>query len=293
MRPMLSYLSRSPLFDLKGFIGHYQDKDYFYGYPHPEKLAKEFGVPLLGIGPLRETVIKKIRSVKPQINIFAYYPHIISQDILNLPELKSVNVHPGSLPQYKGTFPTPWMILNGEKKMGVSVFVMNHQIDGGDILNQKYYRIKKEETGFELYQRSMVLSARLLKETLPKYTQGVIKPKPQKGEGSYYGYIPAYYHIDWEQPAEMIQRHVRVHAKPYFPAYTFLFNYLIAINRVSVKKIKRRKPEKPGTILNVSKDGTFTVACLKDAVRIIDYEIMPYPKRHDFRKYIKEGQCLN
>ncbi len=109
---------------------------------------------------------------------------------------------------------------------------MDEAIDTGDILVQKSYKIGDEETGYELYTRAMKLGADLFKNHFDKIINEKIKPIPQKGIGSYYGKKSGRFIIDWQMPLEKIKNKIRVHAKPFNPAETILFNRYVLVNKV-------------------------------------------------------------
>ena len=67
----------------------------------------------------------------------AGFPHIFSKNLINKPKLGVINLHAGPLPKYRGGSPLSWQIINGEKKLGVTFFKMNENLDMGKILLKK------------------------------------------------------------------------------------------------------------------------------------------------------------
>src|SRR3989338_3068568 len=86
--------------------------------------------------PERLTVME-FESLKPDIGVVVAYGKLIPGDILRLPALGMVGVHPSLLPRYRGSAPIAWAILNGETKTGVTIFKLNERLDAGDILSQR------------------------------------------------------------------------------------------------------------------------------------------------------------
>jgi hypothetical protein len=53
----------------------------------------------------------------------------LPREVLELPRLGALNVHPSALPKYRGPSPVLWAIRNGNPFMGVSVHRMTERID--------------------------------------------------------------------------------------------------------------------------------------------------------------------
>jgi len=100
--------------------------------------------------------------------------------------------------------------------------------------------------------------------------------------------------IDWALPAEMIRQRIRVHAKPYFPAYAFAYNRMLAVNSARVHDRSTICHERPGEILAVENDRRFVVACGEGTLIVEDYEMYQTPGSDDeWRLYIASGTRLN
>src|SRR3989344_4485228 len=71
--------------------------------------------------------------------VVASYGKIIPQSILDIPKFGTLNVHPSLLPKFRGPSPIQSFILSGEKKTGVTIMLMDEQVDHGQILSQKEF----------------------------------------------------------------------------------------------------------------------------------------------------------
>src|SRR5262249_51701299 len=69
-------------------------------------------------------------------------PLIIPAEVLELFEGRSLNFHPGLLPQYAGLHTHQWAIRNGEREFGVTVHRMERRIDSGAIVGQVRFPIR-------------------------------------------------------------------------------------------------------------------------------------------------------
>lgn len=120
-----------------------------------------------------------VSSFKFDLAILAAYGKIIPKGILAIPKYGFINVHPSLLPKYRGPSPIQSAILAGEKKTGISVMLLDKEIDHGPILAQKEIALNGDDTYALLIEKLGSAGAELLFAALPKYLEGTIVPKPQ------------------------------------------------------------------------------------------------------------------
>jgi methionyl-tRNA formyltransferase len=249
--------------------------DLYYGYRSTLDLCKESGVPCIDYLKNKDRIYDIVTSFRPTHIICGYFDKLLSQKIISAAKHGAFNIHPGYLPQYMGPFPTAWAILNGESSFGITIHYVDVGIDTGDILFQKMYDILPDETGFELYIRSMQLSATFYIEKLSDILNLNFKPIKQIGCGSYYGNIPIHVQIDWQKPTSYICNEVRVHTLPYFPAYSFIKNKCVLFKKCSVVDKKEHTLQGAGRILEVFENGAFLVSGVDSIILVEDYEFLP------------------
>jgi methionyl-tRNA formyltransferase len=200
--------------------------------PVVKVVAKKHNIPVV-----QPEIIKnlkfKIKNLKPDLGILAAYGQIIPKDILDIPKFGFLNVHPSLLPKYRGPSPIQFTILNGEKKSGVTIILMNEKIDHGPIISQKSLEIKEQETAETLHDKLAQLGAYLLLETIPKWVKGLIKPKEQDDAQASFTKILFREDgkIDWKKPVELLEREIRAF-------YPWPGSYIIWENRGKLIKIK-------------------------------------------------------
>ena len=92
-------------------------------------------------------------SVKPgSILISDRTTFFFSEDYISQFEM-AFNVHPSLLPKHKGSFPVLWACLAGDQH-GVSIHVMNADVDAGDIVWQRVVPYEDSETFSQVFYRS-------------------------------------------------------------------------------------------------------------------------------------------
>lgn len=272
-----------------GVVGVFTQPDRPVGRGHKlaacpvKKLALERGVPVYQFERLRnEEGLACLRSLAPDIVVTAAFGQILSQALLDVPKMGTVNVHASLLPAYRGAAPINWCILNGETRTGVTTMLTDAGVDTGAMLLRRETDIGEVETAAELSVRLSQLGAELLIETLKGYIAGEIAPIPQderlasrqpmlKKEMGL---------IDWTRSAKEIACQARG-LDPWPSAYT---DYL-----GGTLKIYRACPVEgegdPGTVLRSSaKEGLF-VACGEGALEVLEMQA-PGGKRMNARAYL-------
>jgi len=89
------------------------------------------------------------------------YGQIIPKEILELPKIGPLNIHPSLLPKYRGAAPIQRAIMNGEEKTGVTIMWMNERLDAGDIFLQREIPIDPEDNYGSLHEKLSLLSKEL------------------------------------------------------------------------------------------------------------------------------------
>lgn len=95
-----------------------------------------------------------------------HYPYIINEELLNIPRIGFINLHPAFLPYNRGWHTPSWAILNNTP-IGATLHFMSTKIDMGDIIAQKKLDINFCETANILYRRLKLLERELFRESIP------------------------------------------------------------------------------------------------------------------------------
>jgi methionyl-tRNA formyltransferase len=140
--------------------------------PSPVKeFATEQHIPIITAHKLTDDIIEKIEEVHPDFLVVADYGLILPKKILEMPTYAPINVHHSLLPKYRGSSPAPSAILNGDAKTGVSIIIMHEKVDAGDILSQKEYTMKPDETTDSLLTQLNNLGADILIPVIKNFEQ--------------------------------------------------------------------------------------------------------------------------
>lgn len=154
---------------------------------------------------------EQIKKFKADIAIVAAYGKIIPENILQIPRLGFLNIHPSLLPRHRGATPIPSSILSGDKVTGVSIMLLDAGMDSGPVFKQSEINILDEDTTGTLTEKLSHLGADMLAEVLPLWLDGKIKPQSQDNSTATYTDVLTKEdgRIDWHADAVDIWRRVR------------------------------------------------------------------------------------
>lgn len=191
---------------------------------------------------LEQVITGKLSELKPhkaQLAVLAAYGRIIPQSVLDQFPIGIINVHPSLLPRHRGPTPIEQTILDGDAKTGVSIMRLTAGMDEGPIYKQKTLQLRGDESKTELVARLQQLGSELLVEVLPSIVSGTLKPRKQPHpDRATYSHLLTKEDgvIDWNKPAEQIEREIRAFAG-WPSSHTTLAGREVIITKVRIVKI--------------------------------------------------------
>jgi methionyl-tRNA formyltransferase len=152
--------------------------------------VRKSGIPLYEGKTLKDReTYKLILSLSPDLIVVSTFRQIIPRDIISIPRLGVINIHPSLLPRYRGPTPVRWVLANKDKETGVTIhFIEDERIDAGRIISQLKLDILSGDTEGILRKKLAKLSERALSEALPLVINNSkeIFPRQNETEASYY-----------------------------------------------------------------------------------------------------------
>lgn len=240
-------------------------------------LALKHGLPVFD--PLlasEEGFVVQLAALKPDVIVVASYGQFLKKNLLAVPRLGTINVHPSLLPVYRGASPIQWALANGDTETGVSVLYVTPRMDAGDVLAQERYPILPEDTFCTLEPKLAALGTTLLVRVLDEFRAGTQKAIPQdesrvtlarklsKEDGW----------VDWTLPADTIRNRFRGFV-PWPGATTCLpGGALLKIHEMLVEASTANA--QPGTVLDATGSGPL-VATGRGALRLT--QVQPAGKK--------------
>ncbi len=115
------------------------------------------------------------------------YGHLISKEVLDVPKRGFLNIHPSLLPRLRGPSPIRTAILNDEKRTGVSVMLVDEELDHGPIVAQKAIELGSwPPRNSELEEILLTEGGRLLASILTEWVAGNIEAQEQNHDVATY-----------------------------------------------------------------------------------------------------------
>jgi methionyl-tRNA formyltransferase len=244
---ILDTLHKNTKIDLACLPARREDADR---RPALARLAALKTVPILG-GDTKSALSDAIDQVAPHLMISAGYDRIVPADVLARVE-RSVNVHFGMLPKYRGSYSIPWAILNNEAEIGVTLHEMAPSIDDGAIIRQDRFLNDPVLSCRDIYDRAVEIGSgfvtwladRLLRDDPPTSV-----PQDERMATYYTPNYPGGFRIPWRQTATYVANYVRA---AHFPPYEGAFGEIAGHRIVFDWPVEHRfgyPAASPGTIV--------------------------------------------
>lgn len=159
-------------------------------------------------GLLVHTSIKEFDSIteKPDMIIVMSYGVILRDNVLSA--AKCINIHPSSLPKYRGPSPIKTAILNGDTDMDVCLMNMVAEMDAGDIYMRKNITIDENDTNADVENKVSKITIEILNEYIANPDKFVATP--QNGEPTFTRKFNGDDEIiDWNKSPRQIHNQIR------------------------------------------------------------------------------------
>lgn len=177
-----------------------------------KKFAMERGLKVLQPEKLRDPeFLETLRRLEADLFVVIAF-RMLPEVVWSMPRVGTFNLHASLLPQLRGAAPINHAIMAGFKTTGVTTFLINAEIDKGEILLSETTSISDDEDAGELHDRLMEIGAGLVIRTIRGLEEGTLTPSPQP-QADCFTPAPKIFKadckIDFEQPARIISRFIR------------------------------------------------------------------------------------
>lgn len=256
-----------------------------------KQFAVEHGLKLMQPTNLKAPeFIEELRSLDADLFIVIAF-RMLPEAVWTMPRLGTFNLHASLLPKYRGAAPLNWAVINGDKETGVTTFFLKHEIDTGDIIDQKRVDINPDDNVGDIHDRLMMLGADLTLETVRHIIDGNLKTIEQDKLTGGVDPTPApkifkeTCLIDWNNNAEKVHNLVRG-LSPYPAAWTTLTT--VSGDELQLKIFKTSVSGQttlaPGSI--VIDKGRMYIACNDRLLEILSLQLQG-KKRLDTADFLR------
>ncbi len=143
------------------------------GWSDIDALAVQAGAPVLTIGDLNHpTVQKAIADLNPVFFVTACFPNLLPPEMLNIPRLGALNVHPSLLPRGRGPDPLFWTFRRGEDETGATIHLMDDHYDTGPIVLREAVVVPDGMRLSDFERQLAVLGGNLVVKAVDQITSG-------------------------------------------------------------------------------------------------------------------------
>ena len=208
---------------------------------------------------------KIFKELSPDLTVVVAYGKIIPKNFLNIPKLGFINIHASLLPKWRGAAPIQRAIMNGDKKIGVSIMKIGEKLDTGPVLQSKEIELDQNATHSEIEQKLSLIGADLLIESLKIIELGRSKFIDQDHSKATYAkkINKDETKINWNLEANKVQAHI--HGLSPNPGAWFEYeNKRFKVLRVKISSQKGKSSQ----VL----DDNLTIGCNLNSVQILEIQ---------------------
>ena len=171
--------------------------------------------------------LHELSDLNPDLQVVVAF-RMLPETVWRIPRLGTFNLHASLLPQYRGAAPINHAIINGETETGVTTFMIDAQIDTGNILLQEKTAIGSEETAGEVHDRLMTMGAELVVKTVSRLVSAdfqalsqehLVSPTEQLKKAPKIN--KDFCRIEWNRPGSEVYNFIRG-LSPYPAAFAYM-----------------------------------------------------------------------
>lgn len=248
--------------------------------------ALALGIPVLQPEKIKTPeMVQTLRDIGADVFVVAAYGQLLSEEILFMPRLGSVNIHGSLLPKYRGAAPVHHAIIDGETESGVTIMKMDIGMDTGDMLAKTVVPVTDETTVGELHDVLAEAGAELLLKTLDALDAGTLSAEKQdEALATYADKVDKHTGaVDWRASSHTILRQING-TDPFPGATTKKDGATVKLFKPVLKTCGQ--DEAPGTVLAADTKAGLVIKTGDGALEIGEIQ-MPGKKRMAARDYFR------
>lgn len=221
--PSLEILSKCPEIEITAVVTQSDKpvgrKKIIIPSPVKQK-AVQLGLKILQPKNKKE-LIDSMKNIEADIFLTIAYGMILPKEVLKMPKISAINVHPSLLPRFRGASPIQETLLNGDKETGISIIQMTEAVDEGPIYFVKRVQIDPNDNLQSLTKKLAEISSQILPLVLEDIEKKILQPLPQNNKKAVYcrKINKTDGKIDWNKSAEEISNMIKAFT-PWPSVYT-------------------------------------------------------------------------
>ena len=206
-----------------------------------------------------------IQKLKPDVVIVVAYGKLIPPEILDIKNIKFINVHASLLPRWRGAAPIQRSIMEMDEETGISIMKIIPELDAGPFMIQEKIKIEKSDNFKSLSDKLAILGSSLTTKALDLIETNTFNFKEQDNAAATYAkkVDKNETEIKWNLPAKNLI--AKINGLSPYPGVWFKHQ------DVRIKILKAIEIEQSGEIGEIL-DNNLTVACKENAIQILSVQ---------------------
>ena len=208
---------------------------------------------------------ERFKKLKPDVVVVVAYGKIIPQHILDIKNIRFLNIHASLLPKWRGAAPIQRAIMNLDSETGISIMQIVSKLDSGPIMMKSKIKISKHTKYKELSEQLSNLGSSMIIDSLNLIESKAEKFIEQNDKDATYAkkIDKKETKIDWKNEAKIILGKINA----FSPSPGCWFKYQgTRVKIIDAKEVDASGT--PGQIINKK----FTIACSKNAIQILELQ---------------------
>jgi methionyl-tRNA formyltransferase len=150
-------------------------------------LAENVALPLLKPEKLHEEAVAELQKTPWDLFVVADYGALLRKNVLDIPRRGILNMHPSLLPRLRGPSPIRSAILTDEKQTGVTIMVLDEEMDHGPIVAQRRVPVEPWPPRASVLEEVLAREGgKLLADMIPLWVNEEIEAHPQNHDVATY-----------------------------------------------------------------------------------------------------------
>ncbi len=206
-----------------------------------------------------------IKKMTPDVVVVVAYGKIIPKEILEIKNIKFINIHASLLPKWRGAAPIQRSLIEMDKETGISIMKIVQKLDAGPFLIQERIKIEKNDNYNSLSNKLANLGSKLILKSLNLIEKNNYNLTEQNEDLATYAtkIEKKESEIKWNIPAKKLI--AKINGLSPFPGAWFKHKN----NRIKIfKAIEVDQTGKSGEVL----DDNLTIACEHKAIKILSLQ---------------------
>lgn len=209
--------------------------------PERENLSDQVGFGSFGernniivhrVSSVNDDVVKsRMAESDPELLFVIGWSQLVDTDILDIPSVAALGMHPAPLPRGRGRAPLAWSIIKGLDETSLSMFHLVEEADAGDLVGQEPLPIDVLDDAGSLYEKMVDAGRTLICDYYPEFESGSVPRTSQDDSKATWWPKREPHHglLDWTRSPDEIYNWIRGQSRPYPGAFSYLNNRKVTI----------------------------------------------------------------